>query len=109
MTYTINFTYRGLAIEAKMEEYTPAVLTLSNGDPGYPAEGGGCESYTWEVDDLDEVLLWLELSAEGMDIIVRGFYKTFGRLSSELRKKIDREWGMDIEFEAIEASMDHES
>lgn len=107
MTYTINFTYRGLAIEAKMDEYTPAVLTLSNGDPGYPAEGGGCESYTWEVDDLDEVLLWLELPTDILYRLAKAVFLKIGKLPIDLVRKIDREW--DIEFEAIEASMDYES
>lgn len=32
-----------LSVEATISEYRPAVMHLSNGDPGYPAEGGEIE------------------------------------------------------------------
>ncbi len=37
-----------LGVSASITDYYPAVMYLSNGDPGYPAEGG-------EVEDLEVV------------------------------------------------------
>ncbi len=37
-----------LDVSASITDYYPAVMYLSNGDPGYPAEGG-------EVEDLEVV------------------------------------------------------
>ncbi len=35
-----------LTVEATITDYHPAVMYLSNGDPGYPAEGGDIEDIT---------------------------------------------------------------
>ena len=51
-----------LDVSAKITDYYPAVMYLSNGDPGYPAEGGevedleviGPDGITW--DDIPEAL-----------------------------------------------------
>ncbi len=93
--YSVEFDYRGLDVSAKINIYTPAVLTLRNGDPGYPAEGGDCESFTWEVGDLDEVLVWLELS-EQEDRLARITYRMSGRLPVSLFRKINHDWAADI-------------
>jgi hypothetical protein len=37
---TITIYDVDLDVEFEISEYIPAVHTLSNGDPGYPAEGG---------------------------------------------------------------------
>ncbi len=37
--------YREVRIVGEISPYYPAVMYLSNGDPGYPAEGGEIESY----------------------------------------------------------------
>ena len=41
-TSSSNITYKGvdMYVEFNYSEYRPAVYYLSNGDPGYPAEGG---------------------------------------------------------------------
>ena len=92
MSYSIDLTYRGLAIDAEIEDYDPGVHTFSNGDPGYPPSGGCCESFTWVVDDIDEVLCELEIESEGVENMVRAFYRMFNRLPSTLVEKIDRDW-----------------
>ena len=54
-------TFHGLEIEYTVEDYSAAVPYLSNGDPGYPAEGGYCED--WEIvgiDDMDELFQAIE-------------------------------------------------
>lgn len=59
MSFSTRF--KGLWIEYEVEPYSPAVHTLSNGDPGYPAEGGYCTEWEAEdFDDLDEFLCELE-------------------------------------------------
>ena len=69
MTKGFNFTFEYehlseegedvmLTVEAHMSEYYPAVMHLSNGDPGYPAEGGEVEYHevrdpygeAWDLD-----------------------------------------------------------
>lgn len=35
-----------LDVSASFSDYSPAVMYLSNGDPGYPAEGGEIEELT---------------------------------------------------------------
>lgn len=49
----MNFSrsYRGLWINFDIEPYDPGVHTFSNGDPGYPPSGGGCED--WELDGIE--------------------------------------------------------
>jgi len=96
MSYQVDMTFRGLALDASVEDYDPGVHTFSNGDPGYPPSGGNCEDFSWEIEDIDEVLLELELSTEGLDNMVRAFYRMFGRLPETLVKKIDEEWAEDI-------------
>jgi hypothetical protein len=49
VTGTINFRETDLEIEADATPYVPARWTLSNGDPGYPAEGGEFDIYSVKV------------------------------------------------------------
>ena len=61
-------TYNGLEIDYSVEEYSPAVMYLSNGDPGYPAEGGCCDG--WEIvgiDDIDELFEFIGIEIEDQD------------------------------------------
>lgn len=65
----VNFTYewevepvnddddgvRLLDVEATISDYYPAVRYLSNGDPGYPAEGGEVEDLTVTMPDGSEL------------------------------------------------------
>ena len=46
-----NITYKGvdMYVEFDYSEYRPAVYYLSNGDPGYPAEGGEFEITSVQV------------------------------------------------------------
>jgi len=89
--HRVNFSYRGLYIEALISPYQAA-------DYYHPPEGGECEDYTFEVEDIDEVLLYLELSTEGLDELVRGYYRLYGRLPKQLKDRIKHEW--DIPEEA---------
>lgn len=102
MSYSIDLVYRGLAIDAEIEDYDLGVHTFSNGDPGYPPSGGGCESFEWSVDDIDEFLCELELESEGVERMVRGFYKLTYKLPATLIEKVDREWEDDIMERATE-------
>ena len=43
-----DYSYLMLNVSAHISDYHSAVMYLSNGDPGYPAEGG-------EVEDLEVV------------------------------------------------------
>ncbi len=95
MSNSIELTYKGLTIEAEIEDYDPGVHTYSNGDPGYPPSGGGCESFFWVVNDLDEVLLAMGIS-DDKSLMIRTYYKMFGELPRTLCEKIDREWEKDI-------------
>jgi hypothetical protein len=49
-----NITYEGidLYIEYEWSEYIPEVRTLSNGDPGFPAEGGDFDIYLIAVEGI---------------------------------------------------------
>lgn len=102
MTEQICFNYRGLEIEAEIEDYIPGQWTLSNGDPGYPDEGGTCESFTWDVEDVDEVLSYLELRTDFLHDMVLAFYRMFGRLPDVLVEKLEDEWTDDIYIAAEE-------
>jgi len=50
-----NITFRGidLYIEYEWSEYIPEKMYLSNGDPGYPAEGGDFDIYAVLVGEID--------------------------------------------------------
>jgi len=89
MSYSIDLTYRGLAIEATIDEY-------DRGSYWQPPEGGTCDDFTWEVDDIDELLGELELESEGLERMVRAFYRMFERLPATLKARIDRDWEDDI-------------
>lgn len=95
MSYAIDFSYRGLAVSATIDSYDA-------GDRMQPPEGGTCEDLDWEVEDIDEVLLHVELSTEGLDQMIRGFYRIFGRLPATLVARIERDWNDDLYSEATD-------
>jgi hypothetical protein len=107
VSYSVSLTYRGLSIDAEIEDYDPGVHTFSNGDPGYPPEGGTCESFTWAVDDIDEVLESLEITSEAVENMIRACYKYTNALPPIIAKKIDDEWEEDIFDAATEHFWDH--
>ncbi len=56
--------YREIRVVGEISRFMPAVMHLSNGDPGYPAEGGEIEEYTIfdaktgaEIEDPDGTIL----------------------------------------------------
>lgn len=102
MSYSVDLTFRGLAIDAEIEDYDPGVRTFSNGDPGYPPSGGCCYDFDWEVDDIDELLCELEIESEGVENMVRAFYRICGKLPDTLIKRIERDWEEDIMEAATE-------
>lgn len=104
---TVNLTFRGLNIEAEMEEYDPGVRTYPNGDPGYPPSGGGCAGYTWDVDDIGEVLRELEIEEE-LRGPIRGFVRSLGRLPKFVTWMIDDRWADDIAEAACEEFAEQE-
>jgi hypothetical protein len=59
-----------LEIEYEATPYIPARWTLSNGDPGYPAEGGEFDIYTVKVKGVDIIEL---LSDEMIQYIAECF------------------------------------
>jgi hypothetical protein len=71
-----------------------------------PAEGGECEDIEWDIADIDEVLGWLELESEGVENMLRGFFKIMGRLPQLVVDKIDSTWN--IEDAAHEAAADYD-
>lgn len=93
-------------MEATISDYHPGVHTLSNGDPGYPPEGGECESYTWEVEDLDEVLEALEITSEHVECWIRAVYKFTYHLPPIIARKIADTWEADIQTAAEEQDHD---
>lgn len=95
MEYSVDFTYRGLFVMAKLEPYDP-------GDRMQPPEGGAAYEVEWEVEDIDELLLHLELSTEGLDNMVRAHYRLLGHLPKTLATRIERDWGDDLLHEATE-------
>lgn len=52
---TATVTYRNLELEIEFEAtpYTPARMYLSNGDPGYPEEGGDFEIHKVSIQGVD--------------------------------------------------------
>jgi hypothetical protein len=70
MTGTVNITFGEQDVEMQIEyeatPYRPAVWYLSNGDPGYPEEGGDFDVYGVIVNGEDIIN---SLSAEDLDKI----------------------------------------
>lgn len=93
----MNFHHRGLYCTCSVTPRVPATWLQ-------PPEGGEVEDLEWEVDDIDEVLSWLELSSEGLDQMIRGFFKICNSLPQTLVDRIDRDWN--IEDAAYEAAAD---
>jgi len=94
--HTIDLEYRGLNIEAEIDPGDPGVHTYSNGDPGYPADPGGCESFTWEVGDIDEVIEALEVEEVNTERMIRACHKYTGELPPIIIQKIETEWEDEI-------------
>lgn len=61
-----------------------------------PPEGGDLERLEWHVEDIDEVLLYLELRTEGFDEMVRAHWRRCGRLPRVLVDRIERDWNLEI-------------
>jgi len=93
----MDFRYRGLEVTCTVTPYVKATWLD-------PPEGGECEDIEWKVDDIDELLMHLELPTEGLDQMVRGYFKIMGRLPRTLVDKIDRTF--DIEDACYEAAAD---
>lgn len=94
MSYPIEFTFRGLAVSAEIDE-------CSRGSYWEPPSGGGCEHWEFTVEDMDEVLEHLELS-EGLDRMLRAAFKFTGIAPQSLIEKLEREWADDIDNAAGE-------
>ena len=94
----MNFTHRGLHCTCSVTPRVPATWLQ-------PPEGGEVEDLEWEVDDIDEVLEYAELD-EGLENMIRGFFKICNTLPRTLVDKIDREWN--IEDAAYEAAADYD-
>lgn len=69
MTYQdINFRGVDIRVHYEATPYVPAVYYLSNGDPGYPAEGGDFDIYSVEVEGVN---IWELLSEDTLDKIAQ--------------------------------------
>lgn len=91
-SYTINFTHRGLDVDASIDEHVP-------GSRWIEPEGGTCDRVAWDVEDIEEVLMEFEFS-QGVERMVLGYFKLFKRLPQALVDRINREW--DLEHEATD-------
>tara|TARA_R110000796_G_scaffold220804_1_gene336873 strand:+ start:45 stop:320 length:276 start_codon:yes stop_codon:yes gene_type:complete len=80
----MKFYFRGLEVDAEMSPVDP-------GDWLNPPTGGDCEDYTWEVDDINEVLEHL-----GLDGRARDCYEKTGELPAKVVERINQEWDDDI-------------
>tara|TARA_R110000737_G_scaffold47134_7_gene67107 strand:+ start:19502 stop:19792 length:291 start_codon:yes stop_codon:yes gene_type:complete len=91
----MRFTYRGLDAECRFTKYTPATWID-------PPEGGEVEDLTWEIEDIDAVLSWLELNvSEPVEDMVRTVFRLTGKVPQSITDKINR-WHDDIELAAYE-------
>lgn len=91
MSYTIDFTWNGLDISAEIEEY-------DRGTRWDPPSGGGCEDFTFEVDDLSEVFGHDDtlVESEGVMNMLLAAWEITETVSPTLIAKIEREWADDI-------------
>ena len=75
-TSSSNITYKGvdMYVEFNYSEYRPAVYYLSNGDPGYPAEGGEFEITSIQVGGIEiGTLIDDDACAEIEQIIINNY------------------------------------
>lgn len=95
LTDYIEFEYHGLWVMAEIDPY-------DRGDYDTPPSGGTVEHLGWEVDDLDEVLLWAELESAEAEAEVEAYFDEHGDLPPFLRDAIEDAWAVALE-EAAEA------
>ena len=77
-----------VTVEATITDYHPAVMHLSNGDPGYPAEGGDIEDITitgpdgkvWDNDTPTHVGYW-KFSYENGALVPGSLFRGFKAIS----------------------------
>lgn len=95
MSHTIDFTFRGLAVTAEIDEY-------DRGSRWDPPSGGTCEHWEFTVEDVDDVLEHLELESEGLDQMIRACFKFTETAPQTLIEKLEREWADDIDEAATD-------
>jgi len=83
----MDLYHRGLYITCTVTPHVAATWLQ-------PAEGGEVEDVEWEVDDIVEVLEWLELPTARLDCMVIGFYKVMGRLPKSVADLVDRDFNI---------------
>ncbi len=93
MSHTIEFSTRGLAVTAEIEE-------VDHGSREDPPSGGAAESISWEVEDIDEVMEWLDIESAPVEEFVLAYFKHMGRLPLFMRRKIDDGWDLEDKAEA---------
>jgi hypothetical protein len=87
VSYEVQFSFKGLRVEAVISDYW-------SGDREQPPEGGTCESFSWSVEDVWELILELQLPE-----MVAAFFGLFGRLPKTVEAKIEREFNLAGEVE----------
>ena len=89
--------YRGLRVEGDVDPYVSGVRPSLSHD-GHPEEGGGCWEHSWDVADINEVLLHLGLS-EGIQRMIHGYFILFGYLPNTIVWHIDTTWELEMQVE----------
>ena len=92
-----QFKYRGLWIEATFSEMVPSTWMD-------PPEGVELQSMTWDVEDLDELIGWLDISTEEDEALTE-FFTNLGYLPNHITTLIETTW--DLEQAATEDYYDH--
>ena len=85
VSFSVNLTFRGLAVKGWLDDYTPATREQ-------PAEGGGCMEFDWEVADIGELAEALGLPTPGLTDMVVSFYHLLGKLPTTLQMRIEEDW-----------------
>ena len=74
MKDTVNFRGLELDIEFDATPYTPARMYLSNGDPGYPEEGGEFDITCVSIKGVEIT----ELFDDNFDYLIEAYFKERG-------------------------------
>ena len=79
----MRFNYRGLACDVDFTAYVPSTWLQP---PEYPE----IANLTWEIEDLEEVLCWLELDvSEHVEDMVRTVFRLTGKVPQSITDKIN--------------------
>jgi hypothetical protein len=83
----LQFKHQGLWVEADLSPFVKATRMD-------PPEGGDVESLEWMVEDLDELMEYLNMSS-WKEENVRRFYLELGHLPQDIISLIDARWDLE--------------